>query len=63
MHSTKDRAELARAQASAFAIAEGATPERAEQFADEYAVVLEDRAHEISYPDAPSPTPEAVWWS
>ncbi len=63
MQTIQDRAELAREQARAFAVAQDAPPERAEEFADEYLTVLEDRAGEIFYPDAPAPTPEEVWFS
>lgn len=63
MRTTQDRAELARSQAFAFAIAEGADSERAEQFADEYVGVLEDRVGETLNSDAPAPTPEEVWIS
>jgi len=63
MHTTQNRAELAHEQAFAFALAQGSGRERAEEFAGEYVNVLEDRAGEIRYPDAPAPTPEEVWIS
>lgn len=63
MHTTQNRADLAHEQAFAFALAQGSGRERAEEFAGEYVNVLEDRAGEICYPDAPAPTPEEVWIS
>ena len=35
----------------------------AEEFAGEYVAVLEDRLHELRYPDLPPPTPEEVWFA
>lgn len=63
MQTTTDRLELARGQAFDFALEQGATPSRAENFALEYVCVLEDRATELRYPDLPAPTPEEVWIS
>lgn len=63
MQTTKNRAELAHEEAFLFALAQGAERERAEEFAGEYVNVLEDRAGEIPYPDAPAPMPEEVWIS
>lgn len=63
MQTTTDRLELARSRAFTYALEQGATPARAEEFAGEYVCVLEDRATEIRYPDLPAPTPEEVWAS
>lgn len=63
MQTTTDRLERARAQAFDYAIEQGATPSRAEDFAGEYVCVLEDRSTELRYPDRPAPTPEEVWFS
>lgn len=63
MQTTTDRLELARSQASTYALEQGATPSRAEEFAGEYVCVLEDRSTETRYPDLPAPTPEEVWFS
>jgi len=63
MQTTEETYELARARALAFAAEQDISPSAAEVFADEYALVLEDRAHETRYPDLPAPTPEEVWFS
>lgn len=63
MQTTQNRAELAHEEAFIFALAQGAERERVRDLAGEYVNVLEDRAGEIPYPDAPGPTPEEVWIS
>lgn len=63
MTQTTDRIEQGRLRAVNFARAKGLSEIAAEEFASEYAAVLEDRAHEQRYPDVPLPTPEEVWFS
>ena len=63
MQTTEETYELARARALAFVAEQEISPSAAEVFVDEYALVLEDRAHETRYPDLPPPTPEEVWFS
>ncbi|KDA07195.1 hypothetical protein DC31_00325 [Microbacterium sp. CH12i] len=63
MQNTEERIELARAGALSFAKDQGSSPTAAEAFADDYVCVLEDRAHEVRYPDLADPTPEEVWFS
>ncbi len=58
-----DRLELARIRAHAFAAEQGSDEAAAESFAGEYVALLEDRLHEIRYPDVPLPTPEEVWFA
>lgn len=63
MQTSEEKYELARAHALAFAAEQDSTPGAAEVFANEYMLVLEDRANETRYPDLPAPTPEEVWFS
>jgi hypothetical protein len=63
MTETVDHVERGRVQALDFAKAQGLSPTDAEEFSFDYAAMIEDRLHELRYPDVPLPTPEEVWYS
>lgn len=63
MTETVDHVERGRVQALAFAKAQELSPTDAEEVSFDYAAMIEDRLHELRYPDVPLPTPEEVWYS